>query len=127
MKNCHRMPPRSVIRDACDVFAIASVAHVQKRKTHVPKDLILEAAELIVSMHNASLRDGSQRWNVGDIDALLREKSAPAMRALAILQEIRKWMDGEIMGAWDAKFVAEIDAVLAEAGLKVAEEGKDKT
>jgi hypothetical protein len=40
---------------------------------------------------------------------------AAAPELLATLHEIRKWMDGEIMGAWDAKFIAQIDAVLAKA------------
>lgn len=35
-------------------------------------------------------------------------------RLRTLLAEIRKWMDADLMGPWDAKFTAEIDAALAE-------------
>lgn len=38
-----------------------------------------------------------------------------APELLATLVEIRKWMDADIMGPWDAKFCAEIDALVAKA------------
>ena len=38
-----------------------------------------------------------------------------APELLAMLVEIRKWMDEDIMGPWDAKFCAEIDALVARA------------
>jgi hypothetical protein len=40
---------------------------------------------------------------------------AAAPDLLALVKEIRKWMDGEVMGAWDAKFIDEIDAAIARA------------
>ncbi len=40
---------------------------------------------------------------------------AAAPEILTLLLEIRKWMDGEAMGAWDAKFIAKIDAAVAKA------------
>jgi hypothetical protein len=39
---------------------------------------------------------------------------AAAPELYATLAEIRQWMDAE-MGAWDAKFIAQIDALLARA------------
>lgn len=38
---------------------------------------------------------------------------APSLYAK--LQEIRKWMDADICGPWDAKFTKEIDDLLARA------------
>jgi hypothetical protein len=39
---------------------------------------------------------------------------AAAPDLYATLAEIRQWMDAE-MGAWDAKFIAQIDALLSRA------------
>ena len=41
---------------------------------------------------------------------------------IAMLTEIRKWMDTEI-GEWDAKFCAKIDALLSRAALSAARGG----
>lgn len=33
-----------------------------------------------------------------------------------LLTEVRKWLDADLMGPWDAKFIEEIDAALSKAG-----------
>jgi hypothetical protein len=40
---------------------------------------------------------------------------AAAPELLAKLVEIRKWMDADVCGPWDAKFITEIDALVAKA------------
>ena len=53
--------------------------------------------------------------------------NAPLVMELAdTLKEIRKWMDADVCGPWDAKFTTQIDVVLAKTVLAQAADHREE-
>ena len=66
--------------------------------------------------------NGTKLFKQAEADAAAERDRLKAIdgELLEKLVEIRKWMDADIMGPWDAKFCAEIDALVARAAISRA-------
>lgn len=62
----------------------------------------------------ASAANGDRHKAVTPTDKANARLIAASPEMFSTLKEIRKWMDEDFMGPWDAKFCAEIDALIAK-------------